>query len=89
VEVTVVATVEVRLVGSDLGTVMGEMRTWLDCHKIALHAFRESTCPGGLALHVEFDQPGHADEFAAQFSGRVLGTRPRQPGEPLAVSGSR
>lgn len=76
------ATVEIRLVGGNLGTVMSQMRMWLDHGKIRPHAFRESRCPGGLALHVDFGLPREAAAFAERFGGHVLGT-PRlwqQPG---------
>jgi hypothetical protein len=73
-------TVEIRLVGGDLGRMMGEMRNWLDRRKVVPHAFRESGCPGGMALHVEFNAPTDADDFASRFSGRVLGTPPASSG---------
>jgi hypothetical protein len=80
----VAATVEIRLVGGDLGRTLGEMRVWLDRSKVSPRAFRESGCPGGRALHVEFDAPGDARQFAARFSGRVLGDRPGMPGDARA-----
>jgi hypothetical protein len=70
------AVVEVRLIGGDLGATMSQMRVWLDHGKIRPVAFRESRCPGGLALHVDFAMPNEADAFAKKFGGRVLGTRP-------------
>lgn len=74
------ATVEIRLIGGDLAGTMRQMRTWLDHRKIAPHAFRQSGCPGGLALHVEFDAQGEAEDFATEFAGRVLGAPPRVTG---------
>jgi len=73
----VVSTVEVRLIGGDLSTAMGNMRTWLDHRKIVPQGFRQSVCPGGLAFHVDFDGHPEADEFAASFGGRVLGAFPK------------
>lgn len=69
-------TVQVRLIGSDLEGTMREMRRWLDHRKIMPRAFRQSTCPGPLALNVEFGQDIEAADFAARFTGRVLGTPP-------------
>jgi hypothetical protein len=68
-------------VGGDFAKVMSEMRIWLDRQKVVPHAFRQSTCPGGLALHVEFNKPDDASSFAGRFSGRVLGTPPPVLGE--------
>lgn len=73
------ATVEIRLIGSNLANTMREMRMWLDHRKLAPQGFRQSACPGGLALHVEFRGQGEAVAFADFFGGRVLGTPPRQP----------
>jgi hypothetical protein len=68
------ATVEIRLMGGNLGTAMSQMRVWLDHGKIRTQAFRESRFPGGLALHVDFALPSEATAFAERFGGRVLGT---------------
>ena len=79
------STVEIRLIGNDLSRAMREMRMWLDHQKVVPHAFRQSTCPGGVALHVEFNGQGDATAFADRFSGRVLGTRPESlPAAKLA-----
>lgn len=67
------ATVEIRLIGVDLAEGMRQMRMWLDHHKVVPNAFRQSECPGGLALHVEFRLPNDAMAFALRFTGRVLG----------------
>lgn len=74
------ATVEIRLIGSNLANTMREMRMWLDHRKLAPQGFRQSTCPGGLALHVEFRGQIEAVAFADFFGGRVLGTPPAQGG---------
>ncbi len=79
------STVETRLVGSDLGRTMGAMRTWLDHRKVVPCGFRQSGSPGGMALHVEFNASSDADDFAANFNGWVLGTRPRPPGQAEAA----
>jgi len=76
--------VEIHLVGSDFARVMGDMRVWLDRQKVVPHAFRQSTCLGGLALHVEFNTASHADGFAGHFGGRVLGSPPSPLGEANA-----
>lgn len=76
-----VATVEIRLVGSDLARAMSDMRVWLDRQRVVPHAFRQSTCPGGLALHIDFNKEDDADGFAARFHGRVLGSPPSPLGE--------
>ena len=68
------ATVEIRLMGGNLGSAMSQMRVWLDHRKIRPHAFRESRFPGGLALHVDFASTDEAGAFAERFDGRVLGT---------------
>jgi hypothetical protein len=70
------ATVEIRLIGVDLAETMRQMRMWLDHHKIVPDAFRQSTCPGGLARHVEFRLPNDATAFALRFTGRILGNLP-------------
>jgi hypothetical protein len=74
------ATVEIRLVGVDLAETMRQMRMWLDHQKVVPNAFRQSICPGGLALHVEFRLPNDATAFALRFTGRVLGDAPAPPG---------
>jgi hypothetical protein len=53
---------------------------WLDHNKVVPNAFRQSTCPGGLALHVEFKLPNDATAFSSRFAGRVLGDAPPTPG---------
>ena len=73
------ATVEIRLIGIDLAETMRQMRMWLDHHKVVPNAFRQSTCPGGLALHVEFRLPNDATAFALRFTGRTLGELPNSP----------
>lgn len=73
------ATVEIRLIGVDLAGSMREMRIWLDHRKLVPHAFRQSACPGGVALHVDFDNREDAEEFAGYFGGRILGERPVEP----------
>lgn len=73
------ATVEIRLIGIDLAETMRRMRMWLDHQKVVPNAFRQSTCPGGLALHVEFRLPNDATAFALRFTGRVLGNLPQSP----------
>jgi hypothetical protein len=86
------ATVEIRLMGGNLGPTMSQMRMWLDHQKVRTHAFRESRFPGGLALHVDFASSGEADAFAARFGGRVLGTRGLWAGagaEPAASDGAQ
>ncbi len=75
-DVPLTATVEIRLIGDNLALVMRDMRTWLDHRKVAPRAFRQSACPGGLALHVEFSTHTAAEDFAARFTGRVLGAPP-------------
>jgi hypothetical protein len=70
------ATVQVRIIATDLASTMREMRMWLDHRKIVPRAFRQSTWPGGLALHVDFDEQSGAEQFADQFGGRVLGVPP-------------
>jgi hypothetical protein len=73
------ATVEVRLIGVDLAETMRQMRMWLDHHRVVPNAFRQSGCPGELALHVEFRLPNDATAFALRFTGRVLGDAPAPP----------
>jgi len=70
------ATVEIRMSGGILADTMREMRVWLDHYKLVPHAFRQSTSPEGLAIHIEFNGQRDAEEFVACFGGRVLGTRP-------------
>jgi hypothetical protein len=74
------ATVEIHLIGVDLAETMRQMRMWLDHHKVVPNAFRQSTCPGGLALHVEFRLLYDATAFAVRFTGRVLRDLPDSPG---------
>jgi hypothetical protein len=82
----VTATVEIRLIGGDLARTMREMRMWLDHRKVAPCAFRQSTCPGGLALHVEFGLEAEAADFAVRFAGRLLGTPPEHLVRPNIAS---
>jgi len=56
--------------------------TGLDHRKIATHAFRQSRCPGGLALRIEFNSQTEAEDFAAEFAGRMLGTPSRSLHRP-------
>ena len=79
------ATVEIRLVGGDLERTMREMRLWLDHRKVVPRNFRQSTCPGGLALQVEFALDAEATNFASRFTGRVLGTPPEYLVPPLGA----
>lgn len=72
------ATVEIRLNSGNLANTMREMRMWLDHRKLAPQAFRQSACPGGLALHVEFRGRGEAAAFADFFGGRILSMPPGQ-----------
>lgn len=81
-----VATVEIRLIGNDLAVTMRDMRTWLDHRKVVPHAFRQSACPGGLALRVEFGSHAEAEVFAARFTGRVLGTAPTYVTQRMGAS---
>ena len=72
------ATVEIRLIGSNLANTMREMRMWLDHRKLAPQGFRQSTYPGGLALHIEFRARNEAAAFADFFGGRILDMPPGQ-----------
>jgi hypothetical protein len=82
------ATVEIHLIGVDLAETMRQMRMWLDHHKVVPNVFRQSACPGGLALHVEFRLPNDAAAFALRFTGRVLGDLPDSFGiAPAALRG--
>jgi hypothetical protein len=76
------AIVEIRLIGVDLAETMRQMRVWLDHQKVVPNAFRQSTCAGGLALHVEFSLPNDATAFALRFTGHVLGNL----SDPLGIA---
>ncbi|HWB51580.1 MAG TPA: hypothetical protein VG651_20900 [Stellaceae bacterium] len=78
-------TVEVRLIAVDLGETMRQMRMWLDHNKVVPNAFRQSACPGGLAVHVEFRLPNDATTFALKFAGHVLGEPPVMLGGKAAA----
>lgn len=78
-------TVEVRLIAVDLGETMRQMRMWLDHNKVVPNAFRQSPCPGGLAVHVEFRLPNDATAFALKFAGHVLGDAPAVLGDTAAA----
>ena len=67
--------------GGSLANSMRETRMWLDHHQVMPHAFRESACPQGLALHIEFNGQRDAEEFVARFHGRVFGARPEWSNE--------
>ena len=57
-----------HLHGSSVGSLMSDMRTWLDHHEIELKAFRATTLPfGGVAFDVEFRRPSQATLFRAAF----------------------
>jgi hypothetical protein len=86
VEEIMTSTVEIRLIGDDLAGVMRQMRTWLDHRKITPSAFRQSGCPGGLALNVEFNLRAEAENFAAAFTGRVRGEQPLYPRRPATTA---
>jgi hypothetical protein len=74
------ATVEIRLIGVDFAETMRQMRMWLDHHKVVPNAFRQSACPGGLALQVEFRLPTDATAFSLRFAGRMFGEAPESLG---------
>lgn len=69
------ATVEIRMSGGSLANSMRETRMWLDHHNVVPHAFRQSACAQGLALHIGFNGQRDAEEFVARFRGRVAGCK--------------
>jgi hypothetical protein len=58
-----------HLPGSSVGSLMNDMRTWLDHQGIQPKAFKASTLPfGSVAFDVEFQHPGQAMLFRTAFA---------------------
>jgi hypothetical protein len=66
--------VEVREIGGNFMTSMGEMRTWLDHKRFEPDAFRYSTGSPTTTFRLEFKVEDQAIEFAKAFGGRILGS---------------
>jgi len=67
--------VDLPILPHDLGHQMGDMRIWLDRHKVETSGFSITKSIARL----EFREELHAEAFAYQFGGRVLPV-PDQPG---------
>jgi len=53
-----------------LGTLMNNMRTWLDHQRIQPVDFKPITLDSGLAFDVVFQNPQQAGVFRAEFGSR-------------------
>ena len=51
-----------------LAATMGDMRTWLDTHKVQPAAFKIAPTEGNVAFHVQFREENHASLFQQKFS---------------------
>ncbi len=60
--------VEVRCDGDGVTAVMGQMRDWLDAHRIEPRLFQLN----GVVLRLGFETGRAATAFADAFDGRVL-----------------
>ena len=59
-----------HLRGSSLGSLMSDMRTWLDHQGIQPTDFKALTLPfGTVAFDVQFRHPGQATLFRTAFAG--------------------
>ena len=69
--------VEIRRIGSDLASPMGEMRSWLDRHHVQALLFEHAAGGAGITFRIWFDAEAQAKAFADAFSGRLSqGTNP-------------
>lgn len=68
--------VEVRVIGSQIGASMTQMRTWLDHNRSEPDGFRQSSGGAGITFRVDFKAEREALAFAEAFDGRVVGMRP-------------
>jgi hypothetical protein len=66
-------TVEVRLIGDDLPSFMGQMRTWLDHKHCEPDGFRCSKGSPATAVRLDFKIEQEALDFADAFRGHLLG----------------
>ena len=71
-ESTLLYTVEVQLIEGSLPTMLSDMRTWLDHHRVEPDSFRHFSRPGKVVFRVEFKLEPEARGFAKAFRGRVL-----------------
>jgi hypothetical protein len=51
---------------------MGEMRAWLDAHRIDLKVFKTTIGTNYVAFRLEFQSASEAADFAHAFDGQVL-----------------
>lgn len=51
-----------------LAETMGEMRSWLDTHKVQPAAFKVATTSTGVAFEVSFQEEYHATLFQQRFA---------------------
>jgi hypothetical protein len=65
-------TVEVQLIGAGLPTMLSDMRTWLDHHRIEPDSFRHFSRTSKVVFRVEFKLEAEARAFAKALGGRVL-----------------
>jgi outer membrane lipoprotein-sorting protein len=61
-------TVRVERPKQALAATMGDMRTWLDTHKVQPAAFKIAPTEGNVAFHVQFREENHASLFQQKFS---------------------
>jgi outer membrane lipoprotein-sorting protein len=51
-----------------LAATMGDMRTWLDTHKVQPASFKIAPTEGSVAFQVRFREQNHASLFQRQFT---------------------
>lgn len=67
--------VEVGSSGRNLGTMMSNMRTWLDHNRSQPIMFRQMA-RDGAAFRLEFRSEGEALAFVSTFGGRLIRPEP-------------
>ena len=68
------ATVEIRLTPADVPARLDEMRRWLDARGITPAKFTSTGSSNETVVLVEFSSSSDAEDFAAAFSGTLIGS---------------
>jgi hypothetical protein len=55
----------------ELARTMGDMRTWLDDHKIQPTAFKVEPTEAGITFDLQFPDEYHATLFQQEFAQRI------------------
>jgi hypothetical protein len=67
-------TVEIRLTPADVAARLEEVRRWLDARGIKSAKFTSTGSSNEAVVLVEFGSSNDAEEFAQEFSGRLVGS---------------